>query len=262
MLWCVLGSGFSFMFELSVLSLFPGLIEGYAQESVVGRALAHGIFRLHAVDIRSFARDKHRVVDDIPYGGGAGMLMKAEPVVLAIESSRRQFPQVPVWLMGPCGRRFDQHCARELARGAGMVLVCGRYEGIDERVRAHVDGELSVGDYILTGGELAALCVMDAVVRLLPRALGNEESASSESFEEGFLEHPHYTRPALFRGIEVPPVLLSGNHARIAAWRRWQSLKRTQALRPDLLEKRKLSPEEQRLLFQEEDIWGLDEEGA
>jgi len=247
------------MFELSVLSLFPGLIEAYARESVVGRALAQGVFRLHAVDIRDFARDKHRVVDDIPYGGGAGMLMKVEPLLLAIESTRRQFPQAPVLLLGPCGQRFNQTWAHKLAKGPGMVLVCGRYEGVDERVKAHVDGELSAGDYILTGGELAALCVMDAVVRLLPQALGNEASAPSESFEDGLLEHPHYTRPPLFRGVAVPRVLLSGNHARIAAWRRWSSLKRTQALRPDLLENRKLSPEEQRLLAQEEDIWNSDE---
>jgi tRNA (guanine37-N1)-methyltransferase len=240
------------MFELSVLSLFPGLIEGYSRESIVGRALSQGVFRLQTVDIRHFARDKHRVVDDMPYGGGAGMVMKAEPIVLAIESTRRQLPGAPVLLMGPCGRRFNQSLARELAEGAGMVLVCGRYEGIDERVKAYVDEEVSVGDYVLTGGELAALCVMDAVVRLLPQALGNEASASSESFEGGLLEHPHYTRPPIFRGAAVPGVLLGGNHAHIAAWRRWQSLRRTQALRPDLLEGRKLCPEEQAL---EEGSW-------
>ena len=245
------------MFELSVLSLFPGLIEGYARESIVGRALAQGIFRLHTVDIRHFARDKHRVVDDLPYGGGAGMVMKAEPLVLAIESTRRQFPDVPVLLMGPCGQRFNHAMAHTLAKGPGMALLCGRYEGVDERVKAHIDGELSVGDYVLTGGELAALCVMDAVVRLLPQALGNEASSSLESFEDGLLEHPHYTRPPLFRGAAVPKVLLGGHHARIAAWRRWSSLKRTQALRPDLLEKRTLSPEERELLEQE--AW-LDEE--
>ena len=246
-------------FELSILSLFPGLIESHAQQSVLGRALKQGIFRLHAVDIRHFARDKHRVVDDVPYGGGAGMLMKAEPLLLAMESTRRQFPEVPVLLMGPCGRRFNQQEARKLASLPGVALVCGRYEGMDERVRAHADGELSVGDYILTGGELAALCVMDAVVRLLPRALGNEASACAESFEDGLLEHPHYTRPPLFRGAAVPSVLLGGNHARIAAWRRWASLKRTQALRPDLLEGRSLSPEEKALLAQEEDTWNSEE---
>jgi len=243
------------VFELGILSLFPGLIEGYAKESVIGRALAQGVFRLHTVDIRHFARDKHRVVDDMPYGGGAGMLMKAEPLVLAIESTRRQFPEVPVFLMGPCGRRFNQAVARELAKGPGVALVCGRYEGVDERVKAHADGELSIGDCVLTGGELAALCIMDAVVRLLPQALGNEASACAESFEDGLLEHPHYTRPPLFRGAAVPKVLLGGNHARIAAWRRWSSLRRTQELRPDLLEGRSLSSEEQALLEQEEDTW-------
>ncbi|MCL2178754.1 MAG: tRNA (guanosine(37)-N1)-methyltransferase TrmD [Proteobacteria bacterium] len=250
------------MFECSVLSLFPGLIVAYAKESILGRAQSQGIFRLHAVDIRAFAAGKHRVVDDVPYGGGAGMLMKVEPLVGAIEASRRQFPNAPIWLMGPCGRRFNREVARELAGAPGVVLVCGRYEGIDERVRAHIDGELSIGDYILTGGELAALCVMDAVVRLLPRALGNEASASFESFEDGLLEYPHYTRPPTFRGVGVPKVLLSGNHAHIAAWRRWQSLRRTQAWRPDLLVGRELCAEERRLLEQEEDVWSLDEEGA
>ncbi|MCL2626686.1 MAG: tRNA (guanosine(37)-N1)-methyltransferase TrmD [Cystobacterineae bacterium] len=248
------------MFDFSILSLFPNLIEGYAQESILGRALAQGVFGLHAVDIRAFAEGKHRVVDDVPYGGGAGMVMKAEPVVLAIEASRRQFPGAPVWLMGPGGQRFGHGLARQLAGGPGLILVCGRYEGIDERVRPYIDGELSIGDYILTGGELAALCVMDAVVRLLPRALGNAESTASESFENGLLEYPHYTRPPVFRGASVPQILLSGNHARIAAWRHGQSLRRTQAWRPDLWAQHKLSPEEEDLLEQAADVCSSNEE--
>jgi tRNA (guanine37-N1)-methyltransferase len=225
---------------VEILTLFPRLIAAPLEESILGKARAKGVLRVQVTDIRDFAEGKHRVTDDVPYGGGAGMVMKPEPLVAAIEAARQREPQARVVLMSPQGRRFDQAKALELAQLPALVLVCGRYEGVDERVLRWVDEELSLGDFVLTGGELAALAVVDAVARLLPGVLGNELSAQSESFTgEGLLEGPQYTRPPEFRGLRVPEVLLSGDHARIAGWRREQAMARTRERRPDLLEQQK-----------------------
>lgn len=241
------------MFRADVLTLFPPMIRGYAAQSIVGKAIERGLVELTITDIRDFADGKHRTTDDSPYGGGAGMVMKVEPLVAAIEQARSRLPDAPVLLMSPRGPIFDQTRAHALAAKGSMVLVCGRYEGVDERALKYVDGEISLGDFVLTGGELAALCVLDAVARLVPGVLGNAESALAESFEHGLLEHPHYTRPAEFRGGGVPAALQSGDHARIERWRRWQALKLTQARRPDLFAKLQLSKADQKLLARSED---------
>lgn len=240
-------------FACEILTLFPPMIRGYAGESILGKALERGHLSLTVTDIREFAAGKHHVTDDTPYGGGAGMVMKVEPLVGAIEAARARLPGAPVILMSPRGARFDQGKARELAGRPGVVLVCGRYEGVDERALKYVDEELSVGDFVLTGGELPALCVLDAVARLQPGVLGNADSAGSESFEGGLLEHPHYTRPVEFRGEKVPEVLQGGDHARIARWRRWHALKLTQTRRPDLFATQKLSKADEKLLSKAED---------
>jgi tRNA (guanine37-N1)-methyltransferase len=224
------------------------MVTGYAGESILGKAQQRGFVSLTVTDIRAFAPGKHRVTDDTPYGGGAGMVMKAEPLVGAIEAARARLPGAPVLLMSPRGATFTQARAHALAAAGSMILVCGRYEGIDERAMQAIDEELSLGDFVLTGGELAALTVFDAVARLVPGVLGNVESAQTESFETGLLEHPHYTRPPEFRGAVVPEVLQSGDHARIARWRRWQSLKLTEARRPDLFAKLTLSKDDLKLL--------------
>lgn len=235
-----------------ILTLFPPMIRGYAAESILGKALERGQVELTVTDVREFAEGKHHVTDDAPYGGGAGMVMKVEPLVAAIEAARARQPGAKVLLMSPRGPRFTQAMAAELVKAPGLVLVCGRYEGVDERVIPFVDGELSVGDFVLTGGELAALCVFDAVCRLVPGVLGNAESAGAESFQAGLLEYPQYTRPPEFRGEGIPKVLLSGDHARIARWRRWKALTLTRERRPDLFAALELSREDEKLL-------GLDE---
>ncbi|MBI2913528.1 MAG: tRNA (guanosine(37)-N1)-methyltransferase TrmD [Chloroflexi bacterium] len=220
--------------RIDILTLFPGMFRGPFEESILKRAIDRGILQIHIHDIRAFATTRHQVVDDYPYGGGAGMVMKPEPIFAAVESVRRESSRVV--LITPQGRPFRQPVAQELSKVEHMVLLCGHYEGVDERVREHlVDDELSLGDFVLTGGELAAMVVCDAVARLLPGVLGAEESAVEESFAEDLLEYPHYTRPPEFRGWSVPEVLLSGDHARIARWRRQQSLLRTLRRRPDLL---------------------------
>ena len=223
------------MLSVEVLTLFPRMLLAPLEESILGKAREKGILRVQVTDIRDFAQGRHRVTDDVPYGGGAGMVMKPEPLVAAIEAARQRNPKARVLLLSPQGRRFTQPVAEELAAETALILVCGRYEGVDERVAGFIDGELSLGDFVLTGGEPAALAVIDAVARLLPGALGNEESARNESFSEGLLEGPQYTRPPEFRGLKVPEVLLSGDHARIAHWRREQSVLRTQERRPDLI---------------------------
>jgi tRNA (guanine37-N1)-methyltransferase len=225
---------------VEILTLFPRMVAAPLEESILGKARAKGLLRVRVTDIRDFAEGRHRVTDDVPYGGGAGMVMKPEPLVAAIEAAKEREPQARVVLLSPQGRRFDQDKALELSQMPALVLVCGRYEGVDERVLRWVDEELSLGDFVLTGGELAALAVVDAVARLLPGVLGNELSAQSESFAgEGLLEGPQYTRPPEFRGLRVPEVLLSGDHARIAGWRREQAMARTRERRPDLLEQQK-----------------------
>ncbi len=233
-----------------VLTLFPEVIESYCSASILGRARQRGLITVRPLNIRDFAEDRHRTVDDAPYGGGDGMVMMAGPVVAALESLESE-PPGPVILLTPQGQTLDQGLVRELAGEKRLILLCGRYEGIDERVRRlKVDREISLGDYVLSGGELAALALVDAVSRLLPGVLGGRDSAREDSFMDGLLEHPHYTRPACFRGLDVPEVLLSGNHAAIARWRRKESLRRTLRRRPELLQGLVLSPEDRELLEQ------------
>jgi tRNA (guanine37-N1)-methyltransferase len=212
------------------------MVEGFARLSLLGKARANGVLDVRVHDLRSETQDPHRSVDDAPFGGGAGMVLMPEPIFAAVEHVG---PPRPLYYLSPSGRRFDQDAARELAALDGFSLLCGRYEGVDERVREHlVDGELSIGDYVLAGGEVAAMVVLEAVGRLLPGVMGNETSAEEESFTDGLLEYPHYTRPATFRGWDVPEVLRSGDHGRVARWRRAQALARTLRHRPDLIERR------------------------
>ena len=235
--------------RFEILTLFPRLVEGPLKESILGKAVERKLISVGVRDIRDHAVGKHRITDDTPYGGGAGMVMKPEPLVSAIEAARENLGgNCRVVLMDPQGRRFTQTVAQELAGEEGLVLVCGRYEGFDERIRNFVDDEISIGDFVMTGGELAALCVVDACARLLPGVLGNEESAGSESFQQGLLEYPQYTRPPEFRGMKVPEVLLSGDHAKIARWRRQQALLRTMRRRPDLLASLELGEDDRKLL--------------
>jgi tRNA (guanine37-N1)-methyltransferase len=223
------------MLQAEILTLFPRIVQSYLSESILGKAGEKGLVSIRAVDIRHYATGRHRQTDDVPYGGGGGMVMRVEPLAAAIEDARGRMPSAKVLLMSPRGRPLKQAVIRELAdvRG-GLILVCGRYEGVDERVTRYVDGQISAGDFVITGGELAALMVVDAVARLHPGVLGNETSPLSESFVSGALEHPHYTRPSEFRGDRVPEVLQSGDHKRIARWRRWQELNLTRQNRPDL----------------------------
>jgi tRNA (guanine37-N1)-methyltransferase len=242
------------VYPVEILTLFPGMVSGYLGESILGKARDKGLLGVTVTDIREFAEGKHRVTDDIPYGGGAGMVMKPEPLVAAIEAAKARHPGAKALLMSPRGPTFTQAKARELvADPAGLILVCGRYEGVDERVMPYLDGELSLGDFILTGGELAAMVVVDAVARLLPGVLGNVASSVAESFEGGVLEHPHYTRPAVFRGVEVPAVLQSGNHARIDRWRRWKALMLTRERRPDLFARLELGKADLKILAKGEE---------
>lgn len=220
--------------KIDVLTLFPGMFAGPLDESIVKRARATGLVDVKIHNLRDWAHDRHKTVDDRPFGGGPGMLLKPEPLFEAIESLRRKTTRVI--LLSPAGRRFNQAIARELAQRDDLLLVTGHYEGFDERVRGKLaDDELSIGDYVLTNGALPAMVVIDAVVRLLPGALGDDASASDESFSAGLLEYPQYTRPAEFRGMKVPEVLVSGHHAEIEKWRRDQAKARTMRQRPDLM---------------------------
>ncbi|MBC7358961.1 MAG: tRNA (guanosine(37)-N1)-methyltransferase TrmD [Desulfacinum sp.] len=232
-----------------ILTIFPGIFESPLRESILGKACQRGILTVRLHNIRDYALDKHQMTDDRPFGGGEGMVMKPEPIVAALEAVSPLGPPPHVVLLSPQGRLFTQDVARRFRTMPRLVLVCGRYEGVDERVAEHfVDEEISIGDFILTGGELAALVIVDAVARLLPGVLGNEASPEAESFAEPVLEHPHYTRPQDFRGYKVPEVLLSGNHERIRRWRRMQALARTRARRPDLFSRLVLSEEDRKLL--------------
>lgn len=220
--------------KIDVLTLFPGMFRGPLDESIVQRARNRGILDLRIHDLRQWTHDKHRTVDDRPFGGGPGMVLRCEPIFEAVEALRET--DTRVILMCPTGHRFDQAAAQSLAARSHLLMLCPSYEGVDDRVRTTLaDEEISVGDFVLTSGNLAAMLVIDAVTRLLPGALGDEESAADESFSHGLLEYPHYTRPAEFRGMRVPEVLLSGNHAEIARWRKQQALERTQGRRPDLI---------------------------
>ncbi len=227
------------MLRIDVITIFPELFESFRRAGVLGGARERGVLELSAHDLRRFTRDRHRTVDDIPYGGGPGMVMKPEPLVDAIEAlagAKGPERKARVLLLTPQGTPFTGRRARELAREAQLVLVCGRYEGVDQRViELAVDEEISIGDYVLSGGEVPAMAVIEAVSRFVPGVLGNPDSVASESFESDRLEGPHYTRPVEFRGLAVPEVLRSGDHARIARWRCQQGLKRTQSRRPDLL---------------------------
>jgi tRNA (guanine37-N1)-methyltransferase len=232
--------------RIDVFTIFPEYLEAPLRSSLLGRAREHVVLDVRVHDPREHAADPHRSVDDTPFGGGAGMVMRPEPLFAAVEAVD---PPRPLLLLSAAGRRFDQKVATHLAAGSGFSLVCGRYEGVDQRVADHLcDDELSVGDYVLAGGEAAALVVIEAVARLVPGVMGNTESGDDESFGEGLLEHPQYTRPAEFRGWAVPEELLSGNHARVARWRRAQALRRTLDRRPDLLGPRALTADERRLL--------------
>ena len=221
--------------RIDVLTIFPGIFESPFRESLLGKAIESGLLEVRVHDIRDFATDKHRQVDDESYGGGPGMVMKPEPVFAAVESLGEGPKRVI--LLSPTGRRLDQALARELSREPWLVLICGRYEGVDERVTEGLPAEeVSIGDYVLAGGEVPALVLLEAVTRLVPGVIGKEESHERDSFEAGLLDHPHYTRPAEFRGLAVPEVLLSGNHAEIERWRREAALEKTRRMRPDLLE--------------------------
>lgn len=223
--------------RIDVFTIFPGLVDGFCAESLLGKARTSGLLDLRCHDLRAHTTDVHRTVDDSPFGGGAGMLLRPEPIFASVEAAD---PPRPLFLLGPGGRRFDQEHAVELAASGGFSLLCGRYEGVDHRVRQHlVDDELSVGDVVLSGGEVAACLVIEAVTRLVDGAMGNAESPVTESFgHAGLLEEPQFTRPADFRGWSVPEVLRSGDHARIERWRRAQALHRTVRDRPDLVEAR------------------------
>lgn len=238
--------------RIDVLTLFPEMFEGVLRSSILGKALEKKLVDIHTVNFRDFAFNKHNTVDDYPFGGGGGMVLKPEPIFRAVEhvTAEDEGASRPrVILMCPQGETFTQRKAEELAREERLIFICGHYEGYDERIREHlVTDELSIGDYVLTGGELPAMVVIDSVVRLLPGVLGNEQSAVTDSFSTGLLEYPHYTRPAQFRDWAVPDVLLSGHHENIAKWRREQSLLRTLRRRPDLLEKAELTEKERQWL--------------
>ncbi|TET98073.1 MAG: tRNA (guanosine(37)-N1)-methyltransferase TrmD [Anaerolineales bacterium] len=236
--------------RFDVFTLFPEVMEDYLQAGVLGKAQESSRIEVHLHHLRDYTTDRHRTTDDEPYGGGGGMVMKPEPIFAAVESvlgdSRGE---VPVILLTPQGRVFDQTIARELARSERIALICGRYEGVDERIREHLaTDEISIGDYVLSGGELAAMVLIDSISRLLPGVLGDSEATEKDSHTNGLLEHPHYTRPPVFRDWEVPEVLRSGDHARIARWRTEQSLRRTYLRRPELLDQTRLTDEEREIL--------------
>ncbi|HJW89843.1 MAG TPA: tRNA (guanosine(37)-N1)-methyltransferase TrmD [Anaerolineales bacterium] len=232
--------------RFDVFTLFPEVFEPYLQSSILQRALQRALLDVQLHNIRDWSSDRHKTTDDTPYGGGGGMVMKPEPIFAAVEAVLGAPPTCPVILLTPQGRLFTQVVAQELAQLPHLALISGRYEGVDERVRAHlVSDEISIGDYVLTGGELPALVVIDALSRLIPGVLGDPDAAEDDSHASGLLEYPHYTRPPDFRSWRVPEVLLSGDHARIARWRREQALKRTWERRPDLLAKAQLSREDQ-----------------
>lgn len=240
--------------RVDIFTLFPDVVDGYLQVSLMGKAREQGLLDLHVHDLRTHAVGVHRAVDDAPYGGGAGMVLMPEPVFACVEAAQ---PQRPLFGMGPAGRPFDQSLARDLSQTDGFSLLCGRYEGFDARITEHlVDDELSIGDYVLAGGEAAAFVVVEAVVRLVPGVLGNSASPEEESFAEGLLEYPQYTRPPVFRDWEVPDILKSGDHAKVADWRRAQALARTLARRPELIEARGGLTDAERALLER---WGLNE---
>lgn len=232
--------------KCDIITIFPKIFHAYLTEGIIKRALEKAILEVNIYNLRDFTRDKHRTVDDYPYGGGAGMVMKPEPFFTAVETICQEKDKRRVILLSPAGRKFDQDMATELSRETKrLIFLCGRYEAVDERVRTGLaDDEVSIGDYVLSGGELPALVIIDAVTRLMPEALGDGRSAEIESFSWGILDYPHYTRPPVFRGLKVPEVLLSGNHSEIQRWRRKEALRRTLHIRPELLKKHGLGEED------------------
>ena len=239
--------------RIDILSLFPQIFKEPFNTGIFQRAVANGLIEVNICNIRDYTHDKHHIVDDYPYGGGAGMVLKPEPIFEAVEQIKKEAAtkeeELSIILLTPQGRPFSQTVARELSQYSHLILICGHYEGIDERVHQHLaTDEISIGDYVLSGGEPAAMVVVDAVVRLLPGVLGSEDSLKDDSYTDGLLEYPQYTRPAVFREWPVPDVLLSGNHAQIARWRREQSIIRTLKRRPELLDKAKLNSEERQLV--------------
>jgi tRNA (guanine37-N1)-methyltransferase len=241
--------------KFDIITIFPAIIEAYLAESIVKRAIQKGIIEARVHNLRDYTEDRHRTVDDYPYGGGPGMVMKPEPFFEAVRTIKADGIETHTILLSPQGKRFDQDAALKLSREKQRLLIlCGRYEAIDERVRdALVDEEISIGDYVLTGGELPCLVIIDGIVRLLPGALGDECSAMEESFSWGILDYPHYTRPPVFEGLKVPEVLLSGNHREIALWRKKEALRRTLERRPELLRTAHLTDEDRRLLSEIEE---------
>ncbi|SNB46365.1 tRNA (guanosine(37)-N1)-methyltransferase TrmD [Geobacter sp. DSM 9736] len=241
--------------KFDILTLFPGMFEGPFSESIIRRAVDSGLIRIRLHNIRDYAVDRHKTVDDAPYGGGAGMVMKVEPIAACLEAVRSEAPASRVVLTSPAGKPLDQQLAGQLAAEEGIIIICGRYEGVDQRViDLFSDYEISLGDFVLTGGEIPAMALVDAVSRLVPGVLGSSESASGDSFCDGLLEYPQFTRPPEFQGQKVPEVLLSGNHAEIVRWRRNQSLMRTRKIRPELLKAARLSAEERRFLDEAEEV--------
>lgn len=236
---------------IQILTLFPEMFEGPLRCSMIKRAQEQKLIEFRLLNFRDFTTDKHRMVDDTPYGGGSGMVLKPEPLFKCLQFARETPPEPKVILLTPQGELFHQKTAEQLVAQEHVIIICGHYEGFDERIRSWVDLELSIGDYVLTGGELAALVISDAVTRLIPGVLGSEESAVRESFTEDLLDFPQYTRPVEFEGILVPEVLLSGHHAKIEAWRREQAIIRTALRRPDLLSKARLSEREKEFLLRE-----------
>lgn len=235
--------------RFDILTIFPGMFKSFFETGLIGKAVEKRLLRFNLVDIRDFARDPHRSVDDRPYGGGAGMVMKPGPILRALKSIKRDKKSSVVILLSPRGERFEQSIAWELARFSHIILICGRYEGVDERISEyHVDREISIGDYVLSGGEVPAMVIIEAVSRLIPGVLGDDSSPLEDSFENGLLEYPQYTRPRVFEGKEVPEILLSGDHEKIRIWRKKRSLKDTLERRPDLLKKAKLDSEAEMLL--------------
>src|SRR6185295_2154685 len=222
--------------RIDILTLFPDYFQGPFTVSMVKRAVAKKLLDLRVHDLRKYAVDKHHMADDVPYGGGAGMVMKPEPLVKALTALKKGRKKVKTFLMSPQGKKFDNAMALEFAKEKSLIFVCGHYEGLDERVMEWIDGEVSLGDFVMTGGEPAAAVIVDSLIRFLPGVVGDRQSVEKDSFFNGLLDHPHYTRPRLFKGMTVPEVLLSGNHARIEGWRKKESLKATLVKRPDLLE--------------------------
>lgn len=241
------------MMRIDVLTLFPEMFTGVFGSSILKKAAEKDAVSYHITDFRDFSDNKHKAVDDYPYGGGAGMVLKPQPIFDAVEQLKIDDEVKPrIILLCPQGKQYNQQMAEELAEESHLIFICGHYEGYDERIREHiVTDEISIGDYVLTGGELGAMVVIDSVVRLIPGVLGNQDSPILDSFSSGLLEHPHYTRPADFRGMKVPDVLLSGNHSKIAEWRERESLYRTKTRRPDLLERYPLSDQQKKWLEEE-----------